>query len=105
MKTITLGVIAAASMFAGAAQAAPLGAASLGLAAGATLSPSAEQVRLVCDQRGRCFRTRGPRYVQRYYGDDDVVVRRSYNSYDGPGYYGPGYGGPGVSFSFGSRGW
>ena len=37
-----------------------------------------EQVRLVCNQWGRCWRT-GPRY----YGYD----------YDGPrGYYGPGYG-------------
>jgi hypothetical protein len=51
-----------------------------------------------------------PRYVQRYYGDDDgYVVRRSYGSYGGPGYYDRGYGyyggGPSVGFSFGTRNW
>ena len=51
-----------------------------------------EQVRLVCDRWGRCWRT-GPRYRYGYYGP-----RRYY----GPryGYYGPRYGyygGPGVS--------
>jgi hypothetical protein len=68
-----------------------------------------EQVRLVCDEYGRCYRT-APRYVQRYYNDDDgYVVRRGYGYYGGPGYYdrgyGYGYGGPGVGFSFGARGW
>ena len=40
-----------------------------------------EQVRLVCDQHGRCYRT-GPRRV-----------------YAAPSYY--GYGGPAVTFGFG----
>jgi hypothetical protein len=67
-----------------------------------------ERVRLVCDEYGRCYR-RAPRYVQRYYNDDEYVVRRGYGYYGGPGYYdrgyGYGYGGPGIGFSFGARGW
>jgi hypothetical protein len=53
-----------------------------------------EQVRLICNQWGRCWRT-GPRYYRYggYYGP------RRY--YGGPyGYYGPGYGyygGPGIA--------
>lgn len=59
-----------------AAVAAPLNPTALGHT---EVSSGAEQVRLVCNEYGRCFRTRGPRYVQRYYGDDDrYVVRRSY---------------------------
>jgi hypothetical protein len=61
---------------------------------------------MICDESGRCWRSRGPRYVQRGYGNDDgYVVRRSYNSYGGydrPGYYG---GGPSIGLSFGNRGW
>ncbi|MFQ3454843.1 hypothetical protein QA639_13665 [Bradyrhizobium pachyrhizi] len=95
-----------------------LRAALLGSAAtAAPLSPSRvsspelsgiRQVRLVCNEYGRCFRSHGPRYVQRYYGDDGYVARRSYGSYGGPAYYDRGYGyydsGPGVGFSFGTRG-
>ena len=73
-----------------------------------TASAGIEQVRLVCDQFGRCFRT-GPRYVQRYGDDDGYVVRRSYGYYDRPAYYDRGYGyyggGPSIGFSFGTRGW
>jgi hypothetical protein len=63
-----------------------------------------EQVRLVCNEWGRCWRT-GPRYYRygaygprRYYGP-------GYGYYGGPyGYYGgPGVsvGGPGFGFRFG----
>ncbi|MGX1325381.1 hypothetical protein AB7M17_008889 [Bradyrhizobium sp. USDA 377] len=74
-----------------------------------TEASAIDQVRLVCNEYGRCYRTRGPRY-QRYYGDDDgYVVRRSYGSYGGPGYYDRGYGyyggGPSVGFSFRTRSW
>ena len=57
---------------------------------GQAVSP-AEQVRLVCDQWGRCWRTR-PRYYRHGY-----APRRFYGP--GYGYYGPRYGyygGPGV---------
>ena len=107
MKTIALGMFAA-SLLGSAAIAAPLNPTALG---STEVSSGAEQVRLVCDEYGRCFRTRGPRYVQRYYGGDDngYVVRRSYGYYGGPGYYDRGYGyyggGPSIGFSFGTRGW
>lgn len=54
-----------------------------------------EQVRLVCNQWGRCWRT-GPRYYRYgYYGP-----RRFYGPGYGYGYYGPRYGyyGPGIAF-------
>jgi hypothetical protein len=102
MKTILLAAAAVASL-ATAASAAPLNVGGLATAEAANV----EQVRLVCDEYGRCFRTRGPRYVQRYYDDDAYVARRSYGYYRGPGYYdrGYGYGEPSVGFSFGTRGW
>ncbi len=104
MKTIALGTVAAA-LLASAASAAPLNANGIGNVEASNV----EQVRLVCNEYGRCWRTRGPRYIQRYYGDDDAyVVRRSYNYYGGPGYYDRGYGyygGPSIGFSFGTRGW
>ena len=105
MKTIAFGAIAAA-LLGSAAVAAPLNPTAVGSAEVSEI----EQVRLVCDEYGRCYRTRGPRYVQRYYGDDDAyVVRRSNGYYGGPGYYDRGYGyyggGPSIGFSFGTRSW
>ena len=106
MKTLALGALAA-TLLASGASAAPLYPSAIG-------SPEiagVDEVRLVCNEYGRCFRTRGPRYVQRYYGgDDDVVVRRSYGYYGGGaryhdrdyGYYGSG---PSIGFSFGTRSW
>ena len=68
-----------------------------------------ENVRLVCDEDGRCYRTRGRRYVERrYYGDSYTYGRRGYAEpgygYAQPGYgYGGGYyGGPSIGFSFGT---
>jgi hypothetical protein len=106
MRIIALGAFAATALLASAASAAPLNAAAIGSAEVANV----DQVRLVCNEYGRCFRTRGPRYVQRYYGDDDgYVVRRSYGYYGGPGYYDRGYGyyggGPSIGFSFGTGRW
>ena len=102
MKTIAFGAIAAA-LLGSAAVAAPLNPTTVG----STGISGIEQVRLVCDEYGHCYRTRGPRYVQRYYGDDDgYVVRRSYGYYGGPDYYDRGYGGgPSIGFSFGTRSW
>ncbi|MET3220147.1 hypothetical protein ABIE85_007164 [Bradyrhizobium diazoefficiens] len=99
MKTILFAAAAVASL-ATAASAAPLNPGGLAPVEKANV----EQVRLVCDEYGRCFRTRGPRYVQRYYDDDAYVARRSYGYYGGPGYYDRGYG-PSIGFSFGTRGW
>jgi hypothetical protein len=65
-----------------------------------------EQVRLVCNEWGRCWRT-GPRYYRYggYYGPRRYYGPR-YGYYGGPryGYYGgPGIalGGPGFGFRFG----
>ena len=104
MRTIALGAIAA-TLVASAATAAPLRPTESGAAEVAGI----DQVRLICNEYGHCYRTRGRRYVQPYYDDDAYVVRRGYRHYGGPGYYdrGSGYygGGPGIGFSFGSRGW
>jgi hypothetical protein len=63
-------------------------------------------VRLVCDEYGRCFRTRGPRYVRPGYGYGGGYGR-GYDRgprYERRGYYGGG--GPSIGFSFGGgRGW
>src|SRR5467141_1620966 len=89
MKNIVISVaLGASAIFASsAADAAPL---TKGLA----MLPdnSIENVRLVCDEFGRCYRTRGGRRV--IYG----------NSYGyGSGYYGGGYG-PGVGVGIGPVG-
>ena len=86
-----------ATLFAaGSVQAAPL------VPTAPAVSSGIENVRVVCNEWGRCFRTGGPRY---YYGD-----RYGYNSYNyyGPRYrrhygYGPGvqFNAPGVHFGFG----
>ena len=100
MKAIALGAFGAA-LLASAASAAPLNATTIGSAEVSNV----DQVGLVCNEYGRCWRTRGPRYVQRYYEDDpSYVVGRGYNYYAGPGYYERGYGyygGP----RFSIRGW
>jgi len=115
MKKIVLSVLGATALLSTAAVAAPMNPAAIQSAE----ASSVDQVRLVCDEYGRCYRVRGPRYVQRYGDDDGYYVRRSYGYYGGspgyygggPGYYGggPGYGyyggGPSIGFSFGSRGW
>jgi hypothetical protein len=76
-----------------------------------------EQVRLVCDDYGRCYRTRGGRRVaiQQDYGDRyNYVPRERYverRGYYGGGYYnsgpsvgiGVGPGGVGVGFGVGPR--
>src|SRR3989440_12771759 len=63
-----------------------------------------EQVRLVCNQWGRCWRT-GPRYYGYGYDGARPYYGRGYGYYGGPyGYYcGPGVcgGGPGFWFPFG----
>ncbi len=106
-KVIISLALGASAVFATAASASPI---SNGIAV--TSDSGIENVRLVCNEYGRCWRSRGPRYIQRSYDDDDgYYARRSYNYYGGPGYYsGPAYGGyygggPSFGFSFGSRGW
>jgi hypothetical protein len=97
MKKFILTIIAGLALLTSAAGAAPLNPGAIG---SSELS-NVEQVRLVCNEYGRCWQTRGPRYVERYVDDDSYVVRRGY--YDRPGYgY---YGGPSIGFSFGTGRW
>ena len=104
MKNIVISVaLGASAIFASsAADAAPL---TKGLA----MLPdnSIENVRLVCDEFGRCYRTRGGRrviygnsygYAPGYYGRPGY-----YGGGYGPGYYGGGYG-PGVGVGIGPVG-
>jgi hypothetical protein len=102
--TRTILFLAAGTLMATSASAAPL------LNQGNSLAALTENVRVVCDEYGRCYRTRGPRYVERhYYGDSYDYGRRAYvepgYGYAQPGYgYGGGYygGGPSIGFSFGT---
>jgi hypothetical protein len=84
MKAIALGAFGAA-LLASATSAAPLNATTIGSAEVSNV----DQVGLVCNEYyGRCWRTRGPRYVLRYYYDPSYFPGRGYNYYAGPGYYG-----------------
>ena len=99
MRTI-LSIMGAAGLLASAASAAPL----YPTAVGTPEASNIEQVRVVCNQFGRCRRTGGLRYVYRNYSNG----YRSYNYYEAPGYYTlPGYGyyggGLGIGFGFGGR--
>ncbi len=107
MKTL-LSIAGATMLLASAASAAPLSPAAVGTSAASNI----DQVRLVCNEYGRCYRTRGPRYVYRSYDDGYYAPRRSYGYYGGgPAYYGSGYGGgyygggPSIGFSFGGGRW
>ena len=109
-KTIISLALGATALFATAAGAAPL-------SSGLTLAPDAnvENVRLVCDEYGRCFRQRGrrviiqdsynyaprERYIERRgYYNDRPYNDRPYN--DGPRFgVGVGPGGVGVGIGVG----
>ncbi|MDB5500398.1 MAG: hypothetical protein JWR89_300 [Tardiphaga sp.] len=100
MKKLILSIAAATALLTTAAGAAPLSPSAVGAEAGI----ATEQVRLVCDEYGRCYRTRGPRYVQRGYGYGGGYDRGYDRGYERRGYYGGG--GPSIGFSFGGgRGW
>jgi len=85
--------------------------ASSAIASPLTVQPSltsdsaVEQVRLVCDDSGRCYRTRGGRrvIVERSYGNSYNYDRRGYGERRG---YGGGYnnGGPSVGIGVGPGG-
>ena len=88
MKAIALGVFGAA-LLASAALAAPINATTISYVE----VPTADQVGLVCNEYyGRCWRTRGGRYVVRYFYDPSYIRGRGYNYYAGPGYYDRGSG-------------
>jgi hypothetical protein len=97
-KTALVAAAAITAVMATSASAAPLVKGPADTAA----TTNIDQVRLICNEDGHCWRTRGPRYVRRY-DDDSVVVRRSYD-YDRP-YYRHYDEGPSVGFSFGTGRW
>jgi hypothetical protein len=86
---ISLALGAGAILASSAADAAPL---TKGLAV--LPDNSIENVRLVCDQYGQCYRTRGGRRV---------IVQGGYGGGYAPGYYGGGYG-PSVGVGIGPVG-
>ncbi|MBR0879773.1 hypothetical protein ABIF65_004209 [Bradyrhizobium japonicum] len=101
MKAIALGALGAA-LVASAAPAAPLNATTIGSAEVSDV----DQVGLICNEyNGRCWRTRGPRYVLRYFDDPSYFPGRGYNYYAGPGYYNRGYGGYYYGPRFSIRAW
>lgn len=114
MKNVVISiVVGAGALFASAATAAPLSTAAM-------VSPDSgiENVRLICDEFGRCYRTRGGRRVviQEYDNGYGYVPRERYiepRGYYGGGYYnegpsvgiGVGPGGVGVGFGVGGPRW
>ncbi|MET0221319.1 MAG: hypothetical protein ABW213_11740 [Tardiphaga sp.] len=101
MKTlkITLLTAAASALLITAASAAPLAAGSSGLAASAALDSNIQQVRMVCNDRGRCWREHSERRVireERDYGPRERMGR----GYDDRG-GGVGIRAPGVSVGIG----
>jgi hypothetical protein len=99
MKTLlSLAAVLTVSALGGSASAFPAAPLSQGAAA------PIEEVRLVCNEWGRCWRT-GPRYYRYGYYGPRPYYGPGYGYYGGPyGYYGgPGVtvGGPGFGFRFG----
>ena len=113
-NTIICFTLGAGALFASAATAAPL-------SGSAMMAPESavQNVRMVCDEYGRCYRTRGSRRVviQQEYGNsygyaprDRYIERRGYYG-GGGGYYndgpsvgiGVGPGGVGVGVGVGPR--
>lgn len=101
-------IAAAGAFLATSASAAPL----ISLTSAVTPASLTENVRLVCNEYGRCYRSRGyaaRRYYRNSYGyQPQVYAEPSYGySQRGYGYSQPGYGngyyggGPSIGFSFG----
>jgi hypothetical protein len=61
-------------------------------------SPLLHQTRLVCNDAGRCWHTRGDRVI---IGRGDAYYGPRYGYYDRDYYRGPGFGVHGPGFSFG----
>jgi hypothetical protein len=103
MKNVVISVaIGLGAMLSSGANAAPLSASPA-----MTPDNGIENVRMVCDELGRCYRTHGGRRVviqQEYGGSYDYAPRDRY--IERRGYYDGGYynGGPGVGVGVGPAG-
>ena len=109
-------IAAAGALLATSVSAAPL----ISQSSAVSTASLTENVRLVCNEYGRCYRSRGYA-ARRYYRDSyayqpQIYAEPSYGysqrgyGYSQPGYgngYGNGYygGGPSIGFSFGGGGW
>jgi hypothetical protein len=107
VKNVMISVaIGAGALFGTAANAAPL-------SNGLSISPDSgiENVRLVCDEYGRCYRTRGGRRVVIQQGYDNSYDYAPRERYERRGYYdggpsvgvGVGPGGVGIGIGAGPR--
>jgi hypothetical protein len=98
MTKIAVSLLAGAAALAvtGTAQAAPL------VPTAPVVDNGVENVRVVCNEWGRCWRTGGPRH---FYGDSYNYYEPSYRYHRRHYYGGPGVhlDGPGVHFGFGFR--
>jgi hypothetical protein len=101
MNKLLISLLAGAgALVATSAQAAPISPVAPALDSGV------ENVRLVCNEFGRCWNTRGPRYVYgdsyNYYGDYGPRYRHGYRHYREPGVH---FNAPGVSIGIGGGRW
>src|SRR4030088_246351 len=89
MKTL-LSIAVATVLLASAASASPLSPAAVWTSEASKI----HLFRMVCNEYGRCWRSRGPRVVYRGgYDDGYYAPRRSYGYYGGgPAYFGSGLG-------------
>jgi hypothetical protein len=99
MQKIAFAAIAAITLSASSASAGPLGVTT----SQPTASSMIDEVRLVCNEWGRCWRT-GPRFGYGYGGSRRFYGRGYYGS--GPRFYGGGYRrGLSVQFNLGGPRW
>ncbi len=106
MKKIVIALLAGSGALlahsAMAADIATMGASPIGIS-----EPRVEQVALVCDESGRCYRTRQRRVIIEQDDDDDgpqerYIERRHYDEGPRVGVYGaPGYVAPGIDVNVG----
>jgi predicted secreted protein len=97
MKTLTITMLtaAASALLITAASAAPLSAGSSDVAASVAADSNIQNVRMVCNEEGRCWRERGERRViiregRDYAPRDRYIERRSYEDRGGVGIRAPG---------------
>ena len=107
MKTLTISLAAAASgLLMTAASAAPLSVGASDSAAAVARNSDLQQVRMVCNEDGRCWRERGERRViiheRDSYGPRERYERRGYSDRDYDDRGGVGIRAPGVSVGIGT---